>query len=249
MYNLKSQISNLKSQISNRGFSMVELMVAVAIMGVIATAAVPSYNSFVKKGLKSSIKSDITGLQKAWLAFGFDTGDFCKGPGAGKDSYSSIYSVGYKSLFYQKRYGHTAWEKDGNAANFIGFGYHGWEHPGADKVSCRNGGGMGFRSGGGHNMLRATATEIADFDAKLKHTYAIAVNTDGGDTYNDDDCILWRREFKMGVLKKIDSDNWQVMAIDEEGVFGEKEEPIVTLTNNRPTPTPAAERIVCSVLN
>ena len=199
---------------SKKGFSMVELLVAVSIMGIIAVAAVPSYNSFIEKGLKSSIRSDITGLQKAWLAFGFEDHNFCI---SSDGTEASIYNVGYGSVFAQKRYGKTVHKKDGKAASFFGFGNH---------LNC---GGRTVTSGG--RVQEGTAAQVADIENDLELVYGVGINTADNDFYVDTDCAFEKSIFKMGVLKKIRKDEWQTMAINEEGFFRENDNvAIITLT-------------------
>jgi type IV pilus assembly protein PilA len=54
---------------SNSGFSLVELMVVVAIIGVLATVAVPNYLKFTAKAKQSNAKAELSGLYTAEKAF------------------------------------------------------------------------------------------------------------------------------------------------------------------------------------
>jgi type IV pilus assembly protein PilA len=51
------------------GFSLVELMVVVAIIGILATIAVPNFQKFQAKAKQSSAKSELTGIYTAEKAF------------------------------------------------------------------------------------------------------------------------------------------------------------------------------------
>ncbi len=53
----------------NAGFSLVELMVVVAIIGVLATIAVPNYMKFQAKAKQSNAKSELTGIYTAEKTF------------------------------------------------------------------------------------------------------------------------------------------------------------------------------------
>ena len=88
---------------SKRGFSLVELMVVVAIMGTLAAIAIPAYNEYRRSAKKNAYKADLTSLHKGWLAFGVELDSFCEretSPGA-----ASIGNVGMSSLNSSKLYG------------------------------------------------------------------------------------------------------------------------------------------------
>ena len=86
---------------SKRGFSLVELMVVVAIMGTLAAIAIPAYNGYRKTAKKSTYKTDLTSLHKAWLAFGVELDSFCER----ENETASIGNVGMASLNTSKLYG------------------------------------------------------------------------------------------------------------------------------------------------
>lgn len=50
---------------SRRGFTLIELMVAVAIMGLLAAIALPSYQSYIRKSRRSDAFIALSGVQLA----------------------------------------------------------------------------------------------------------------------------------------------------------------------------------------
>lgn len=58
----------------NKGFTLVEVMVAVAIVGVLAGLAVPNYFSNIAKGRQSEAKIALASIYAAEINFGIETG-------------------------------------------------------------------------------------------------------------------------------------------------------------------------------
>lgn len=54
---------------SEQGFSLVELMVVVAIIGVLATLAIPNVNKFIAKARQSEAKTQLSALYSSEKAF------------------------------------------------------------------------------------------------------------------------------------------------------------------------------------
>ena len=42
---------------SNRGFTLIEIMIVIAIIGIVLTISIPSYNEYVKKGRRAEVES------------------------------------------------------------------------------------------------------------------------------------------------------------------------------------------------
>jgi type IV pilus assembly protein PilA len=57
-------------QLNNKaGFTLIELMIAVAIIGILAAVAVPNFQKFQAKAKQSSAKTELTGIYTAEQAF------------------------------------------------------------------------------------------------------------------------------------------------------------------------------------
>ncbi len=54
---------------NNKGFSLVELMVVVAIIGILAAIAVPNFQRFTAKSKQSEAKSSLSAVYSAERAF------------------------------------------------------------------------------------------------------------------------------------------------------------------------------------
>jgi prepilin-type N-terminal cleavage/methylation domain-containing protein len=62
-------LRNLEFKISQKGFTLIELMIVVAILGILVAIAMPSFAAYRLKGLNASAHSDIRNLITFEAAF------------------------------------------------------------------------------------------------------------------------------------------------------------------------------------
>jgi len=61
----------------SRGFTLLEILVAVGIVGVLSAVAVPAYNQYKRGTIETAVESDIGNFQKAYMAYNAVNGDYC----------------------------------------------------------------------------------------------------------------------------------------------------------------------------
>ena len=102
----------VKKRFNQRGFSLVELMVVVAIIGILASIAIPNYQKFRRKAQQSSAKSALSGIFTAERTF---TAEWSFGA-------TSFAQIGYQqegaNLY------NVGWETGYNSGNWNASGTH-----------------------------------------------------------------------------------------------------------------------------
>lgn len=61
---------------NTRGFTLVELMVAIAVLSVLVSIAIPTYNRYIREGHFATMRSNMNGLRTIIEDFHLDNGDF-----------------------------------------------------------------------------------------------------------------------------------------------------------------------------
>jgi prepilin-type N-terminal cleavage/methylation domain-containing protein len=60
----------------HRGFTLVELMIAIAILSVVAAIAIPAYNNYIREGHLATMRSTLNGLRTVIEDYHLDNGNF-----------------------------------------------------------------------------------------------------------------------------------------------------------------------------
>ncbi len=216
-----------------RGFSLVELMVVVAIMGTLAAIAIPAYNEYRKSAKKTAYKTDMLGFHKGMLAFGVELDSYCERDTAPEEV--SISNIGMGSLVSSKLYGTKGLCEIPNPA-ILNCDCNGQSnttscaaHMSSDTipVACgctwANTGGNGpgkhnFIGFGGNGATPCSGTALVD-------TQILGTDTAGATTTADTSCDLGVTEYELGVYGHISGNTGFGVSVNQNGVLSSEVTP------------------------
>lgn len=94
--------------IDNQGFTLVELLMVIAIIGLLALLVIPQYDNLKNNAKKAQCKADLRTVEKSIYAYNLDRGAFPPNPGGPLDP--AIFSVvndpwGHQFVYYNIKEG------------------------------------------------------------------------------------------------------------------------------------------------
>jgi type IV pilus assembly protein PilE len=73
---MSAAMSQVNSQPDQRGITLVELMIAIAILSVLAGIAIPLYNGYVAEGHQASMRTTLNGLRTPLEEYRLENGNY-----------------------------------------------------------------------------------------------------------------------------------------------------------------------------
>ncbi len=222
----------MKNLIKNkRGFSLVELMVVVAIMGTLAAIAIPAYNEYRKSAKKTAYKSDLLSLHRGWLAFGVELDSFCERETT--PNHVSLTNVGMASLASSKLYGARGLCEDPGtivptctcSGQVTSTTCSGHMTVGPPPVNCNCAwDATAGRGPGKHNLIGFSAAGATCLDPRsnsIVDTDDVLIRGEegGAQTVLDIDCELNITTYRMGVAGHISGDQYYGASVNHNGVL------------------------------
>ena len=176
---------------NNKGFSLIEVLVTVGLVGILSSIAIPSYRGYKRNTLRLSLKSDVANAQKVYTAKHAVDGDYCytfEDVGLTKDKDKSpVYT---NKGFYGFGSVGTNCTLDVSDIQFVSSGTGKCSDPAhTDKVSCTG----------------------------ASETWKGSSGTQGKGAGN---CVLDSNSFKVGAYSNVSSVNTFVQA-DERGIVNQ----------------------------
>ena len=104
------------------GFTLIELMIVIAIIGILAAIAIPQFTAYRTRSYNSSANADLRNLATAQEAYYADHQSYCNSVGRLSVTYGAITSRGVHfqiNSAYISTYNMISWHDNGDLTYFI----------------------------------------------------------------------------------------------------------------------------------